>query len=267
MRPFLFKLSILCGILFALPQCAHIKKPTSLSISQVCSAQKILQEFKEEESAFTCLRGIAKIRVESPEEKFSVKEIIIAKKPKSLRLETLSPLGRPVFFILTDGEELSLFSPSENRFYQGVASSKNVSLFFHVNLDLEEMISILQGKVALIEYDTEQVACRASGNYCVLTLYSRDRKFTQVIKISLSEQKAVESEIYKQGEGLILMASYTHYERVGETTFPREVTVVLPRDEKRVKIHYKEIELLSEIHPDQFRLTPPHGIEVLPLEE
>ena len=204
--------------------------------------------------------------MESPKEKFSVKEIVITKKPQCLRLETLNPLGQPLFFIVTDGKELSLFSPSENKFYRGIASRKNVSLFFHVNLGLEETVSIILGKVPLIEYDAEHVECQREADFYVLKLSTKDKKLTQILKVNLSDQKVVESETYKQGEGLILTAQYKRYEKIGGISFPREITVTMPRDETRVKIHYKEIELLSEIDPDQFRLLPPQGVEVLPLE-
>ena len=266
LKSFLFKVAILYCFLFVLPQCAHLKRPTPQSVYQVCSSQKILQEFKEEENTFTCLKGIAKIRVESPEEKFSVKEIIIAKRPQCLRLETLNPLGQPLFFIVTDGKELSLFSPSENKFYRGVASRKNVSLFFHVNLGLEETVSIILGKVPLIDYDAEQAECQMEGDFYVLKLSTRDKKFKQIIKVRHSDQKVVESDTYMQGEGLVRTTKFRRYKKAGETFLPREITVVLPRDETRVKINYKEIELLSEIDPDQFRLIPPQEIEVLPLE-
>ena len=266
MKPFLFKLAILYCFLFVLPQCTYLKRPTPQSVYQVCSSQKILREFKEEENTFTCLKGIAKIRVESPKEKFSVKEIIIAKRPQCLRLETLNPLGQPLFFIVTDGKELSLFSPSENKFYRGVASRKNVSLFFHVNLGLEETVSIILGKVPLIDYDAERAECQMEGDFYVLKLSTRDKKFKQIIKVRHSDQKVVESDTYMQGEGLVRTTKFRRYEKAGETFFPREITVVLPRDETRVKINYKEIELFSEIDQDQFRLIAPQGVEVLPLE-
>ena len=259
-------MSILCCFLFVLLQCTHLKRPTPQSVYQVCSPQQILQEFEEEERIITGLKGIAKIKVESPKEKFSVKEIVITKRPQCLRLETLNPLGQPLFFIVTDGKELSLFSPSENKFYRGIASRKNVSLFFHVNLGLEETVSIILGKVPLIEYDAEHAECQMEADFYVLELSTKDKKLTQILKVNLSDQKVVESETYKQGEGLILTAQYKRYEKIGGISFPREITVTMPRDETRVKINYKEIELLSEIDPDQFRLLPPQGVEVLPLE-
>lgn len=204
--------------------------------------------------------------MELPDEKFSVKEIVIAKRPRCLRLETLNPLGHQVFFIVTDGKELSLFSPPENKFYRGIASSKNISLFFHINLSLEKMVSIMLGKVPLIDYDAEQVDCRAKGDFCVLSLSTKDGSFRQVLKVNLHSQKVTESKTYRQGEGLILSTKYGDYEKMGKILFPKEITISMPRDKTKVKVSYKKIELLSEIDPDIFRLTPPEGVKVLPLE-
>lgn len=265
MKPFLIQLSIFCCFILVCPHCARLKISTP-SVSQVCSPQQILLKFKEGEGTPTGLKGIAKIKVESPDEKFSVKEIVIVKRPQCLRLETLTPLGHPEFFAATDGRELFLFSPSENKFYQGIASNKHISSLLHINLSLEEIVSIILGKVPLIDYDAVQVECQMEGDFYVLKLSTRDKKFKQVIKVSHSDQTMVESETYKQEEGLILTAQYKRYEKIGGISFPREITVTMPRDETKVRIRYKEIELLSVIDSDQFRLTPPQGVEVLPLE-
>jgi len=263
LRPFLFKLSILFGFIFAFPQCTHFKIPTSPSI--ICSPQQILMRLKEE-SISVGLKGIAKVRVESPDEKFSVKEVIIAKRPKCLRLETLNPLGHPLFLIVTDGEELVIFSPPENKFYHGIASSKNVASILHVNLGLEETISIMLGKIPLIDYDAEKIKCYVKGNLCVLRLFTRDGRLMQVLKVSLHNQMVVESKTYDKGEDLILSLKYGNYEQFGEVLLPREISVTMPHDETKVKISYKEIKLLSEIDPAEFRLTPPQGAEIIPLE-
>lgn len=265
MKPFLVQLSIFCCFILVCPHCARLKISTP-SVSQVCSPQQILLKFKEGEGTPTGLRGIAKIKVESPDEKFSVKEIVIAKRPQCLRLETLTPLGHPEFFAATDGRELFLFSPSENKFYQGIASNKNISSLLHINLSLEETVSIILGKVPLIDYDAEQVEDRVKGDLCILKLSSKDERFTQVLKINLNNQKVVASETYSGGEGLILSIKYGGYARIGEMLFPREIIVSLPQDKTILKINYKKIELLSEINPAEFKLTPPEGVEIVTLE-
>lgn len=266
MKSFLVQLSIFCCVLFILPQCTHLRTPSSISVYRVCSPQQILLEFKEEKGIPAGLKGIAKIRVESPDKKFSVKEVIVAKRPQCLRLETLSPLGHPLFFIVTDGRKLFLFSTSENKFYHGVASKKNISLLFPVNLSLEKTVSIMLGKVLLIDYDSERVECQRKGDFCELRLSTKDGKAKQVLKLSLNGQKVVESETYTQGEGLVLSTTYRHYERVGEALFPREITVSMPHDKTKVYVNYKKIELLSEINSAEFKLEPPQGVEVIPLE-
>ena len=219
-----------------------------------------------EESIPTGLKGIAKIKVESPDEKFSVKELVIAKRPKCLRLETLGPLGHPEFFAVTDGEKLFLFSPSENKFYQGIASPSNISSFIRLSLGLEETVSIMLGNVPLIDYDAEQAECQVDGNFCVLRLSTKDGRLKQVLKFDLYGQKVVESETYGEGEELTLSVKYRHHEKIGEILFPRDIRVAMPRDSTSVKVRYKKIEFLSEVNPAKFRLTPPQGVEVLPLE-
>jgi outer membrane lipoprotein-sorting protein len=211
------------------------------------------------------LKGIARFKVESPDEKFSVKELVIAKQPGCLRLETLNPLGQLGFFAVTDGKELFLFSPSENKFYHGMASPENMSVFIPLNLRLEEIVSILLGNIPLIDYDTDQAECQAEGDFYVLRLFTKDGRLKQVLKISLSSQKVVESETYEE-EALILAVKYGHYESMEGELVPKDISISMPHDKTKVNVRYKKIEFFSEINSAEFRLIPPQGVEVISLE-
>ena len=203
--------------------------------------------------------------MESPDEKFSVKELVIAKSPDCLRLETLSPLGHPEFFAVTDGKGLFLFSPSENKFYHGMASPENIFVFIPLNLRLEEIVSILLGKVSLIDYDTDQAECQVEGDFYVLRLSSEDGRFKQMLKVSITKQKVVESKTYEE-ETLILAVKYGHYESMEEELFPKNINISMPCDKTKVNVRYKKIEFFSEINPAAFKLTPPQGVEIISLE-
>jgi outer membrane lipoprotein-sorting protein len=260
------RLTIFYCFLFILPRCTHLNTPAPISDHQACSPQQILLEIEAGKDVPAGLKGIARIKVESPDKKFSVKEIVIAKRPRCLRLETLSPLGRPEFYAVTDGSDLFLFSPSENKFYRGTASPEHVSLFIPLALSLEEMVSILMGKVPLIDYDAEQVECEDGGGFWIVSLAAKDGRSKQVLKISMQNKKVVETETYGQGGVLIFSGEFGNYQKIGETLVPGEIIVSMPRDKTRVTVRYKNIELFSEIDPDEFRLTPPQGVEVVPLE-
>ena len=260
----LVRLVILGPLLVTLFSCAHLKRPATIPIDHRCFPGQILSMMKDSDTP-QALKGIAKIKVESPDEKFSVKEFVIAKRPGSLRLETLGFLGHTEFVAVTDGKELFLFSPSDNTFYHGAPSPENLSRFIPLHLSLEEMVSILLGNIPLIDYDAQQVDGQAEDDGCLLRLSSEDGRYKQVLNVSLSRQKVVESKTYEEG-ALILLTRYRRYDEVGETLFPRDIVVSMPRDQTTVTIQFKDIELLSTIPPAEFKLTPPQGAGIIPLE-
>jgi outer membrane lipoprotein-sorting protein len=212
------------------------------------------------------LKGIAKVKVKSPEESFSVKEFISAQSPNLLRLETLNPLGHPVFYAVTDGKEIFIFIPSENKFYRGSASPETLSLFIPLRLSIDELVPIFLGRMPLIDYDDGKVSCEEGDGFYSLQLLTEDRSEKQLLKVSADNLTVMESKTYKQGGELIISVQFGDYEMIGDVLFPKRISVFIPHDETRVVISYKKLEILPEISPDAFRLTAPQGIEVVPLK-
>jgi len=204
--------------------------------------------------------------VESSDETFSAKELIIAQRPGSLRLETLTPLGQPGFYAAIDGKDLFLFSPSENTYYHGGATPHNLGLIFPLNLGIEQVVSIFLGSVPLIDYDADHLLCTVKDDGYVIRLMTKDESTTQVLTLSREDLRVVASETYRDGEGLTLSIDYRDYEMIGEVNFPREITVFLPPDKTRVRINYKKVEFLSEIDSSLFRLSVPQGAAIVPLD-
>lgn len=264
MKSFLIHLAVLGHLMVILPSCTHLKKPKTLPVDVSCSPRQMVSTIDQDDRPWG-LKGMAKIKVKSPDETFSANELILAQRPGCLRLETFNPLGQPVFFAVTDGEELSLFSPSEKKFYRGVASPEHLSLFIPLHLSLEEIISILLGDVPLIDYDAEKIDGWVEEDRCWVRLSSDDGRLKQVLKVSLFNQQVVESNTYED-EALTLTIQYERYDEVEGTLFPREIRVSMPRDETEVRIRFKAIEFFSTLHADVFQLEPPEGVDLIWLE-
>jgi outer membrane lipoprotein-sorting protein len=211
------------------------------------------------------LKAIAKIKVESPDETFSVKELIVAQAPDRLRLETLSPLGQPGFYAATDGQDLFLFAPSENTYYRGEATPRNLGLIFPLNLGVEDMVSVIRGYVPLIDYDADYLHCTVKESGYVIQLKGRDENTTQVLTLARDDLRVVSSETYDRAT-LTCAVTYEDYQPAGNTAFPRAITVSLPSDQTTVRIHYKNVEFLPEIDSSLFRLSVPQGAKIVPLE-
>jgi outer membrane lipoprotein-sorting protein len=195
-----------------------------------------------------------------------VKELISAQSPTSLRLETLNPLGHPVFYAVTDGEEVFIFAPSEKKFYSGSASPQALLSFIPLNLGMEELVPIVLGRMPLIDYDEGQVRCDVVDELYSLQLSAKDGSVLQRLKISADNFTVVESGTYEAGGGLLISVQFSGYEMIGDVLFPKRISIFMPRDETRVVISYKQLEILPEISADEFRLTAPQGVAVVPLK-
>ena len=258
-------LGAFCFIIPLLPCCTHLKTPLSKPPQQSCSVQEILLKVRET-GAPRGLKGVAKIKVKTADEKFSVKELIVAQRPDLLRLETLSPLGHPQFFAVANGEALYLFAPSENTFYYGTTSPQHMSSFIPLNLSLENVVPLILGGVHLIEYDTEHMGCQVLGDHYSVQLWAEDENTRQVLTVDLENLTVMASEIYHNREELYFSAQYEDYEMTGEVLFPKKITVFMPHDNTTVTIKYKRLEFLAEIDPAEFMLTAPPGAEVVHLQ-
>ena len=260
-------LAPMCFFVFViLSCCTHLKTPLTKSPHQSCSLEQILRKVRDT-GAPQGLKGLAKVKVKSADEKFSVKELIVAKKPNLLRLETLNPLGHPQFFAVTNGEELYLFAPSENRFYYGNTSPDNMSSFLPLSLSLENVVPLVMGGIPLIDFDTEQVVCQVVGDCYFLQLWAKNEDTRQVLTVGKDNLRVIESRIYHDREELYFSATFEDYEITEEVLFPKKITIFMPDDDTTVTINYKKLEFLADIDPSSFHLTAPQGAEILHLQQ
>jgi len=257
--------ALYCLLLLLLPCCAHRKTLTVQRVYPPCSPQEILPIITDT-GIPVALKGVAKIKWRSSDETFSVKELVSAQSPYYLRLETLNPLGQPVFYAVTNGNEAFMFVPSEKKFYFGSASRETLSLFIPLSLGLEELVPIFLGRMPLIDYDDGLVSCEVADEFYILELSAKDGSMLQRLKISAGNFTVVEGGTYERGGELIISVQFGDYEMIGDVLFPKKISVFIPRDETRVIISYKQLDILPEISADEFRLTAPQGVEVVPLK-
>lgn len=253
---FLLLISVAC--------CSHLTPPVPFPYASQCPPDHVLLDAVRV-PAPPVLKAIAKIKVESPDETFSVKELIIAQKPNRLRLETLSPLGQPGFYAATDGKDLFLFAPSENTYYHGGATPRNLALIIPLKLGLEEMVSIIMGCVPLIDFNNEHLGCAVNKDGYAMQFEENNERTTQVLTLSRDDLRVMASETYDGGE-LSCSITYDDYAMAGNIAFPGTITVSLPSEQTTVRISYKKVEFLPEVDSSHFRLIVPQGAKVVPLE-
>ncbi len=105
---------VLLFVIMSLFSCTAQKQVSEI---QHQNASKILEKISLYEGAIKSLKGLAKVKIKTPDNKISYTQVTIAKRPDLLRLEALNPFGKTVGFISSDGNNIYIISPSERATY------------------------------------------------------------------------------------------------------------------------------------------------------
>src|SRR5712672_2484129 len=113
----------------------------------------------------------AKAFVEAPENAGRYSLHISVKRPASLRIEALTPMGDPAAVLVADQGRFALLDLRSNVFYRGPATPENLSRLIPVPLRDDELVSLVLGAMPPLPGARPLEAHRA-GDGSVLTVTS-----------------------------------------------------------------------------------------------
>jgi outer membrane lipoprotein-sorting protein len=210
------------------------------------------------------LKGLARVRVSAPGKKFTTQEVVFARRPGFLRLETLSPLGTPVFYLVAADRDLFLYHPGENRFYRGSADARGLSEFLPAGLDPEEVAALLLGGFPLFAPAESAVRYEARDGRWFLTLRGGSGFGDQVLGIDPRSGEVVSAEYSLRG--LARRLSFADHRPASGFSFPHRIDFEAPAARTELTVEYQEVTLNPEWEEGDFRLPVPRGAQVVPLE-
>ena len=209
------------------------------------------------------LKGLAHLTVSSGAKSFGVQEVLLVRRPASLRAESLGPLGTPQFYLVTDGSELILFNPGENRYSRGPATPEHLSPFLPSPLKPEEIVSLLLGTPPMIDYDTASIRRLEEEGLWTLELSSALRQERQILWVHPYSWNILRAEIYRPA--LSQRVTFQDFRQIQEFFFPQKIQVRSFQPEARFTVEYLEVELNPRWGAQDFQLPAPPGIAVVPL--
>jgi len=258
MRKRVFSLLLLLFLGFA--ACATLPREPS----PPPAAEELLERLRFRSQALQGLKGLAYVRVSAPGKNFIGQEVIFARRPGLLRLETLSPLGNPLLYFVAAGQELFLYHPGENRYYQGAALPRHFSALLPAGLEPEEAVLILLGDFPLLASEEASVRYEPREGLWLLDVQSPARGSRQVIGIDPQSREVLFAEYSR--EGLTRRLSFSDFKAVSPFSFPHKIHFVSPAARTELTVEYQEVTLNPEWEAHDFRLPVPKGAQVVPLE-
>jgi outer membrane lipoprotein-sorting protein len=253
-------------VLFLFAACLQFIACATLPVltPQPPSPESLLEQVGARLQSLQGLKGLAQVRVSSAEKNFQVQEVLIVHRPAFLRVESLGPLGTPQLYLVTDGHELSLYSPGGNRYYRGQATARHLSSALPVALDPEEVVAFLLGGVPLIDYETSSVRADREEGLWILELLSTSRGVRQSLWIHPQSFQILRVEFH--GTGSSHRITFADFQEVQGLLFPKRIHFTSLESKAQISVEYQEVELNPDWKRQDFYLPVPRGAEVIPLE-
>ena len=107
----------------------------------------------------------AKAFVDAPENGGRYALHLSVKRPASLRIEALTPMGDPAAVLVADRGRFALLDLRNNVFYRGPATPENLSRLIPVPLRDEELVSLITGDVPELPGGRPENATREGDGY------------------------------------------------------------------------------------------------------
>jgi hypothetical protein len=187
---------------------------------------------------------------------------VAVKRPASLRIAALDPLGNPAAVLVADDEgKFALLDRRANVYYRGPASAENLARLIPAPLRPEELVALLLGAVPPLPGGVPVLAY-ASDDHSVLVLEAPGG-FSQ--EVSAGSDLRVESVRRLRGKDLWWSAQLEDHDDKGGTQMPRLLHFSIPAEKTEVELTLRD-RLMGKPPPfGAFQLGPPPGVEVVEL--
>jgi outer membrane lipoprotein-sorting protein len=197
-----------------------------------------------------------------PSGHFKAREQLIVRRPASLRVEAMSPLGIALI-VAADDTQIAVFNPSNNTLMRGAASATTLARFTQIPMAPVQAVQLLLGL--------------APDNSILATAPSASRTEGEMEVLSYAGAGAANYELGFSGGQLALVrardtagqviyeVNYSDYRDIGAMKFPFEIEARFLANATTIKLHYLNPSIDHQIADSTFVLSPGPGTRLIDL--
>jgi len=252
-RNLLNPLNLFFVIVFSLIFFLSCAKSIELPDISNFNSNELVKTVAEKESLINTVKGIALVRLKSPEKKVSFKQVTIVKDPNILRLEALAPFGRTVAMVISDGTKVSLEVSSEKLVFYRVEDF-NFSDFYGfipVKIGIQELTDFLLGKIPVHIFN-DKYNLGVDEKEGLILLESKTSK--NIIWINHNYVRVAKASIYLENGDHVNVSFNKFREIEPELFFPFEMELKYEDFSIYVKYDY-DVDINKNIRDDLFLIN------------
>ncbi len=253
--------NLLFVLVFFLPCCATVP----ILPSETPDPQELQRRVHDRGQQIQGLKGLARVKVSAPGKNYSGPEILWVRRPSSLRLESLGPLGTPQLYLTADDQTIRVYIPAENRFYHGPSQGRLLSIALPILLPLADVVSILLGDIPWPREEGQAMVRRdEAGSRWVLELFFPFGNERQTLWIH--PQTLLVSEAQIDRPGLSYQLIFRNFQVSQGLWFSQQIQWIIPEQKIHLTAIFEEVELNPNWEGEDFILPVPRGATVVPWE-
>jgi hypothetical protein len=180
------------------------------------------------------------------------REEIIVRRPDSLRVEAMSPLGVALVVAAQD-THLQIFEPSKNTLMRGTADAATLARFARIPMAPRDAVGLLMGIVPEAQTTAPPDSIGTEGDMTVLAYVETDRARRELG----FHDGQLEMVRKRSSDGAInFEIRYADYRDIGGVMFAYNVDADFPAAATRVSFVYQRPIINGKIADSTFILTP-----------
>ena len=204
------------------------------------------------------LSADAKAFVEAPENPGRYSLHLVVRRPASLRIEALSPMGDPAAVLVADQGRFALLDLRNNVFYRGPATPENLSRLFPVPVRDEELVSLVTGDIPELPGGRPESAAREGDGYRLAIAAPRVRQEV----ILGSDLRVVQVRRVDASGNVSWAVGLDDHDDSSGAQSPRLLHVEAPPQKIKIDLRLRNVLTGKPPPAGAFLLGPPPGIRV-----
>ncbi|MBX2812140.1 MAG: DUF4292 domain-containing protein [Myxococcales bacterium] len=253
---FLISLCVLFGACASTQGGAKISRPLP-------KPSVLMAKLRERSAARHNLRALGRVTVFSTEGRLRLKAVLVAQRPRSFRMETLSPFEQPIDVMASGGEHLWLLT--KGKLFVGPATPENIARVLPLPLQSEELVELLLGGPPVAR-DLEPSDIRVDGRQWLLALRGKNGDHAN-LWIQPEQLNVVRAELMDGAGNMRIQLKLEDFRDLGDggPQLPNLVRARVPPRSLDVRVRLLETTVGEDIALSIFSLEPEDGIVAEPL--
>jgi hypothetical protein len=227
------------------------------------SSEDLLARLQARQKQVQSFQAKGRITFLSPEQNYSGTALLAGRLPASLKVSVLDFLGRTILSFATDGAEVKVLSPGENKVFHGPATPGNLAAFIPPTVSLPQALRLLVGALPLspgppqnFEYEA------ATGRYRLE--WRQDGALTERLYVAAQGLYPVLEEWFGGAPEPRFTAELANFGALAPD-LPEKITLKTSAPKKEMRLVYRDLKLNPVLAPADLTLATPAGVVQVPL--